>query len=414
MKSSPVEAVRVEAKEPPLNFRRQLLSDEFVLKLRASNDDSFIKPLYNLCIQNLTNKYWNKKKSPPLAESISNTASFDSVIFKSTVPFIYAVDHFRHICTAPLIIKPPFIDNQLVNKIIFNNFIQQYSDDIQIYTDGSKSDNGTGCAIYIPEFEVSVKYRLLEHASIFSAEAIAILKALEYCLKTDRRKFIIISDSLSVLGGLSRINIKTSPLLLDILKSYIKLRQLGYTITFMWIKAHCGLLNNEKVDSLARAAIADHDDKCYLVPHSDIIVSFKENIIHQWNEHYRNTYSERPTNYFILNPQIVWKRWYDNEEISRNTYTTITRLYFNHGIFPSHLAKIGIKENNLCECGSPGDINHIFLECPRYEPEINTFIQKLSEKNLIRPFNINYILSFKTKDIYFIIMEFVKKCNIRI
>ena len=92
----------------------------------------------------------------------------------------------------------------------------------------------------------------------------------------------------------------------------------------------------------------------------------------------------------------------------------ITRLYFNHGIFPSHLAKIGIKENNLCECGSPGDINHIFLECPRYEPEINTFIQKLSEKNLIRPFNINYILSFKTKDIYFIIMEFVKKCNIRI
>ena len=68
---------------------------------------------------------------------------------------------------------------------------------------------------------------------------------------------------------------------MDILKSYIKLRQLGYTITFMWIKAHCGLLNNEKVDSLARAAIADHDDKCYLVPHSDIIVSFKENIIHQ-------------------------------------------------------------------------------------------------------------------------------------
>lgn len=417
MKSSPIEAMRVEAKEPPLHFRRQLLGEKFVLKLRARDNDNLLKPIYNLCLQNHTNKYWNKKKSPPLAESFSNTASYDGVILKSIIPPIFTLNHFAHICITPLVIRPPFIDNQAVNRVIYTNLMHQYSDDLQIYTDGSKNENGTGCAFYIPELETSVKYRLPNQASIFSAEALAILKALEYCYHNAdrrRRKVTIISDSQSVLSGLKHFNVKSSPLLTDILKMYVRLTQRGYTITFIWIKAHCGFVNNEKVDLLAKAAITHYDDKCDLVPYSDIMVSQRKNINMEWNVYYKNTYSEHPTNYFLLNPQITTKRWYDNYEIKRNTYITITRLHFNHGRFPAHLYKIGIKENDLCECGNPGDINHIFLGCPRYKHETNTFIHKLLDKNLSMPLNMNYILNFKTKDIYYVIMDFIKKCDIQI
>ena len=63
---------------------------------------------------------------------------------------------------------------------------------------------------------------------------------------------------------------------------------------------------------------------------------------------------------------------------------------------------------------APGDINHIFLGCPGYEQEIIVSLKKLLEKNLVMPLNMNYILSFKAKDLYFIIMEFIKKCDIHI
>ena len=37
----------------------------------------------------------------------------------------------------------------------------------------------------------------------------------------------------------------------------------------MWIKAHWRLINNEKVDALAKAAIADYIDECFLVLYSE-------------------------------------------------------------------------------------------------------------------------------------------------
>lgn len=62
MKSTPILPLHVEALEPPLNLRRQHLSNRFLLKL------SIINPhlLHNISVLNgydLTNKFWIKKVS---------------------------------------------------------------------------------------------------------------------------------------------------------------------------------------------------------------------------------------------------------------------------------------------------------------------------------------------------------------
>jgi len=63
----------------------------------------------------------------------------------------------------------------------FKNTLSQYSNYTEIYTDASKSKNNVGIAI-IHRDEV-IKYKLSTECSIYSAEAIAILRAFEYALE---------------------------------------------------------------------------------------------------------------------------------------------------------------------------------------------------------------------------------------
>ena len=54
------------------------------------------------------------------------------------------------------------------------------------------------------------------------------------------------------------------------------------------------------------------------------------------------------TNFAILHPNIPKNHWHDNMHFDRNSYTTLFRLMFNHGRFPSHFFKIGIFDSPMC------------------------------------------------------------------
>jgi hypothetical protein len=81
----------------------------------------------------------------------------------------------------------------------FKNTILQYHNYTEIYTDASKSKNNVGITI-IHKYQV-ITYKLSTECSIYSAEAIAILKALEYALEIQNQNFIILSDSLSTISS---------------------------------------------------------------------------------------------------------------------------------------------------------------------------------------------------------------------
>ena len=118
-------------------------------------------------------------------------------IHKSTLPQI-----------PPWIIKNPKVNLQL-NQLHktktppftyqekHQNILQQYPDYLCIYTDGSKDHNKTACAAVLNKI---IKTKALPmDSSIFTAEACAIDLALDIISKEKHKKFIIFSDSLSVL-----------------------------------------------------------------------------------------------------------------------------------------------------------------------------------------------------------------------
>ena len=125
----------------------------------------------------------------------------------------------------------------------------RYKNYQQIYTDGSKEDSKVGCAVISDNH--SNMQRIPDDSSIFTAEAKAVDLALDFISTCDaNNKFIIFSDSLSVLKAMNHTSSK-NPQIQKLLEKCHEL--LTYKeIVFCWIPSHIGIQGNEMVDKQAK------------------------------------------------------------------------------------------------------------------------------------------------------------------
>ena len=128
----------------------------------------------------------------------------------------------------------------------------RYPDHISLYTDGSKKGTSVSSAAICRKLEVSA--RIPDKASIYSAEINAILLALNIIAASNKKRFIIFSDSLSVLQALDSGKID-HPFLLKAITQLTELQSNQYNIIFCWIPSHMGLSGNDRADLVARQAL---------------------------------------------------------------------------------------------------------------------------------------------------------------
>ena len=99
--------------------------------------------------------------------------------------------------------------NPHILKDDFWRLQSRYKNYQQAYTDGSKEDSKVGCAAIPGNY--SNMQRKPDDSSIFTAEAKAIDLALDFIRTCDtNNKFIIFSDSLSVLKAMNHTSSKNS------------------------------------------------------------------------------------------------------------------------------------------------------------------------------------------------------------
>jgi len=131
---------------------------------------------------------------------------------------------------------------------------REYDHSLKIYTDASKtSDNRTSAAFYVSEVKLEENVRLSDNLTIFAAELVAILLALEWVhseQNIDKEKPVtIFSDSLSAVDALEIGRSACRPNLVN--KILHVLAEISNDITFVWIPSHIGIQGNEIVDRLA-------------------------------------------------------------------------------------------------------------------------------------------------------------------
>ena len=154
----------------------------------------------------------------------------------------------------------------------------RYKNYQQIYTDGSKEDSKVGCAVISDNH--SNMQRIPDDYLIFTAEAKAIDLALDFISTCDaNNKFIIFSDSLSVLKAMNHTSSK-NPQIQKLLEKYHEL--LAYKETVLrWIPSHIGIQGNGMVDEQAKTSLS-LEPTSFKIPFSNFKPSINKYILEEW------------------------------------------------------------------------------------------------------------------------------------
>ncbi|XP_023236064.1 uncharacterized protein LOC111635355 [Centruroides sculpturatus] len=158
------------------------------------------------------------------------------------------------------------------------------------YTDGSKTANSVGTAVYFTDTFTPSHWqavaRLRDNCSINKAESLAILCALQHINNHLQRfqhgKVNIISDSRIALWQVKNKNHKL-PIVNDSLKTLKHLRDNNTQIYFHWVKGHSDTNENDRADDLAKKA-ANITSKIHYqaLPLTTVLSSLRSIIINKW------------------------------------------------------------------------------------------------------------------------------------
>ena len=97
--------------------------------------------------------------------------------------------------------------------------------------------------------------RLPNDASMFTRKVRAILLALDMAEQAKRGKWLVMSDSLSLLQGVEN-RLYKNPLIHEATTGVHNLVSSGHQVVFMWRLSHVGLEGNVAVDAAAKASLA--------------------------------------------------------------------------------------------------------------------------------------------------------------
>lgn len=218
---------------------------------------------------------------------------------------------------------------------------------------------------------------------------------------------------MSVLNKLENIT-SDNFLILDIVHQISRARDLGKRIMLIWVKSHIGIMGNEIADKAANEAVVAPDFTHVYVTPSDLAINVKDIFLQRWQNFWMSSSVERGRRYFFLNPRAGSPSWF-NDVISRRAfYSTLTRMRLGHGCFRAHLRRIGVLEDDKCDCDPSVicDLNHIVLSCARLER--SEFERELEEKEIPRPTDVLSLLYSRDMDIYRSIYKFLATNNIHI
>ena len=150
---------------------------------------------------------------------------------------------------------------------------------IYIYTDGSKVERKVASAYVCPYGTRS--YRLRDGCSIFTAEVEAIDKALKYVKVSSVERFVIFSDSMSVLQAIESQESK-NPLVNRVLQTCQEILSHGIFITFCWIPSHRDITGNEHADRAAKDALSKAQPTHFELPCTDAFIMFQPFVSSLW------------------------------------------------------------------------------------------------------------------------------------
>ena len=359
-------ALQVECGEWPLALRRLAQQIKFAAKVKATAGH-----MANDIFAEHWTSYYGKfsNRCRPLAAKVENYFRTHDKKFRGP--------ELGHV--PPWLVRSPRTDIELAGEVskhdapgmlaaLARNKIAEYGDCFQIYTDASRLSNGVvgvGCLIAASSENEDIEHsaRISDGSTVYTAELYAVSLALVYvkqlAARSERRRFAIFSDSLSVVTAFRSGKSKGRPNLLR--EAMETLHGTDSDVTLIWLPSHIGIQGNEKADRLANLGAnrpePDHEIDFEL---GEAYAEVDRYVMEMWQNHWDN----EPTGSFYR--RLVPKVGGTSRMLfsTRQYETAATRLRFGKCRLNAYLHQIGLHETGHCDrCNVPETVEHFLFDC---------------------------------------------------
>lgn len=365
--STSTSALLIETGEKPLEIRRIQLSLHYWNRLREKASVCPASSILTDCYEFADNQVRSQpfvKQCLPWAKDFKlyemtpvKSSSWGSVPLwlLPSVPFDFRLHEDKHNEDIE------FSSDSAMEYIQLN-----WNSCLQIYTDGSKDpDSGkVSCAFFIPQLKLRVGYRLSDNIAVFSAESVAILKALQWAMEVRPSNVVICSDSSSVLHCLKVCSSNARPdLIMEILLTLNNLYNVGCEVSFLWVPAHFGIIGNEVADKIAKKHLNKDSVSVHISPgRTELRSKLMEGVFQAWQHQWDGDSKGRLL--YSIQPSVKSCSILSGD---RSQQVALSRLRLGHCALNSYLHLIGKHLDGLCEgCGVPETVTHVLMECVRF------------------------------------------------
>lgn len=418
LKSTPVDVLCAEASELPITYRRELLSDRFLLRLKSQNN-TVLPKIARLTAEVLTSPRWERQRIPLIVNSFTLEYCNFSALYVSCIPLHFNIPY--NIAITPISFHlfqghKNATSSFETNKLFLEYIHSRWQRHIKIFTDGSKNpNNSAGCAFLNVTHNTSQCFKLPNICSSFMAEVSAIQLALKYIcnhLQLMKPGVAIFTDSLSSLHLISSAHPRkaSNPLVAHILQSLYHLRTAGVTINFIWIKGHSGITHNETVDGLAKLGAESGEFLEMRLPREEFLPHLRRYYEQLWGLDFNLSHTGRF--YKTIQRFPPRKPWFVDAYIDRPLIVALCRLRSNHGLSPNYLfTTLKTSDSPQCiYCGDGlGDFEHLVIFCPIFDSARQQLFDALVR---LTPVPFNYLQLLSDRNCFTPLYEYIRTCAI--
>lgn len=397
-KSTPTNFILAETKEPPFFLRSKFLCNNFISRVYTQTDHPIIPTL---------NKLQNLLEDPTQVDCVGSSFILDSYMEVSHLS-LFIDSKSRPLCYnfpySSLIFSPEtnLVDgvNKSVNgqRLFCEIFKKERATSYCLFTDGSRKDDldHSGFSVVSEDGSLVRKYRSLGFVSIFTLEAMAILCTVKEIERIEDERFIIFSDSKSVIVALANAKLsgRTSFLILEIKHCVANLLKVRKRIKFIWIPSHCGIVGNERADLAAKEAICNGIDSTLNVSSRDLRIKWSKNLFSSFFDWCKVSGANKASWYMDNCLTNSRRTWFHGVDIPRRSVVSICRLRSGHTSLLASLHRFRIVPSPTClVCDEEESANHIFWKCTRFKSQRKILIESLIGFGKTFPLSIELLLS---------------------
>ena len=279
-------------------------------------------------------------------------------------------------------------------------FIPRNGNEINCFTDGSKTEQGTGCGYIFKGNKVRDVNRnckgLHTKNSVFQAEVLAIGEAAREMTNIGYtgKNITFHVDSQAALRAVDKYLVKSK--LVESTKSSLNRLCEENTVSLTWIPAHVGHLGNEFADILAKKGTQQRGDNIIELPFANNVFY---NEISDWakNKHqdrWRNSTEYRQTK--MMCPNIRNNFWKYLKGMSRKNIMIATQILTGHCTLRYHLFKMKIEPSPTCEnCNLDREtVEHFLKHCPKYRKIRYEIFREFELKKQLYHYKFTDIMKF--------------------